>query len=128
MKKSRFTEEQIIAILREQEAGMKTADVCRKHGISPAACVFYGPRGVEPQARFGRSCLAEGWCGPAPVADQGVGGLDGAFAPKSERWVRKGHNRLFYSTASQCVRCVEGKQAMPNYTWNYGNIRSASLQ
>jgi len=34
MKRSRFSEEQIIAILKEQEAGAKTADVCRKHGIS----------------------------------------------------------------------------------------------
>jgi putative transposase len=34
MKRSRFTEEQIIAVLREQEAGVPTVDVCRKHGIS----------------------------------------------------------------------------------------------
>lgn len=33
MKRSRFTEEQIIGILKEQESGMKTADVCRRHGI-----------------------------------------------------------------------------------------------
>jgi putative transposase len=39
MKASRFTEEQIIAILHEQEAGAATGDVCRKHGISSAT--FY---------------------------------------------------------------------------------------
>jgi len=39
MKRSRFTEEQIIGILKEQEAGAKTADVCRRHGISDAT--FY---------------------------------------------------------------------------------------
>ena len=36
VKPSRFTEEQIIGMLREQEAGAKTADVCRKYGISSA--------------------------------------------------------------------------------------------
>lgn len=36
MRASRFTQEQIIGILKEQEAGAKTADVCRKHGISSA--------------------------------------------------------------------------------------------
>ena len=39
MRKSRFTEEQIICMIKEQEAGLPTAEVCRKHGLSPAT--FY---------------------------------------------------------------------------------------
>ena len=39
MKKTRFTEEQIAAILQEQQAGAKVMDLCRKHGISDAT--FY---------------------------------------------------------------------------------------
>ncbi|MQV83529.1 transposase, partial [Sinorhizobium medicae] len=39
MKRSKLTDEQIISILREQEAGAKTAELCRKHGMSEAT--FY---------------------------------------------------------------------------------------
>ena len=39
MRKSRFSEEQIIAILREQESGQVNKDVCRRHGVS--AATFY---------------------------------------------------------------------------------------
>jgi putative transposase len=39
MKRSRFTQEQIIGVLKEQQAGAAAADLCRKHGISDAT--FY---------------------------------------------------------------------------------------
>jgi putative transposase len=39
MRKSRFTEAQIIGMIKEQEAGMPTAEVCRRHGLSTAT--FY---------------------------------------------------------------------------------------
>ena len=52
MKRSRFTEEQIIAVLQEQEAGVPTADVCRKHGVSSAT--FY-----KWKAKFGGLDVSE---------------------------------------------------------------------
>jgi putative transposase len=41
MKKSRFSEEQIIGMIKEQEGGVPTAEVCRKHGISTASFYKY---------------------------------------------------------------------------------------
>ena len=40
--KKRFTEEQIIQILKEQDAGERTADVCRHHGVSQPTFYIYG--------------------------------------------------------------------------------------
>lgn len=41
MRKSRFTEAQIIGMIKEQEAGMRTAEVCRKHGLSQGTFYKY---------------------------------------------------------------------------------------
>ena len=52
MKKSRYTEEQIIVILKQHEAGVKTAELCREHGISEAT--FYNWK-----AKFGGLDVSE---------------------------------------------------------------------
>ena len=52
MRKSRFSDEQVIAILREQEAGRPTAEVCRKHGVSTATCYKW-------KAKFGGMEVSE---------------------------------------------------------------------
>ena len=46
MRSSRFSDEQIIGMIKEQEAGVPTAELCRKHGISPASFYKY-------KAKFG---------------------------------------------------------------------------
>ena len=56
MRKSRFTEAQIIGMIKEQEAGMPTAEVCRRHGLSPATFyklkAKYGGMEVSEAARL----------------------------------------------------------------------------
>ena len=52
MRISRFTEAEIIGMIKEQEAGMPTAEVCRRHGLSPAT--FY-----KLKARYGGMELSD---------------------------------------------------------------------
>jgi putative transposase len=52
MRKSRFTEVQIIGMIKEQEAGLPTAELCRKHGLSPAT--FY-----KLKAKYGGMDLSD---------------------------------------------------------------------
>ena len=52
MKRNRFSEEQIIAILKEHEAGLPVADLCRKHGVSDASIYKW-------KAKFGGMDVSE---------------------------------------------------------------------
>ncbi len=58
MKKSRYTEEQIVGVLKESEAGLETGELCRKHGISQQT--FY--RWKVPHA-VDRGCVHAGDAG-----------------------------------------------------------------
>ena len=82
MRRSRFGEEQIIAILREQEAGAATGEVCRRHGISDATFykwkAKYGGmevsdakrlKGLEDENRRLKKLLAESMLDNAALKD-----------------------------------------------------------
>ena len=82
MRRSRFGEEQIIAILREQEAGAATGEVCRRHGISDATFykwkAKYGGmevsdakrlKGLEDENRRLKKLLAEAMLDNAALKD-----------------------------------------------------------
>lgn len=67
MKRSRFTDEQIIGILKEPEAGAKTVDVCRKHGIADASfCKYKAKSGTSEVAA---SSTIENWANSGPMGE-----------------------------------------------------------
>lgn len=53
MKRSRFTEDQIIGLLKEHQAGIPTAELCRKHGISEATFYNCKQRCSDERVRCG---------------------------------------------------------------------------
>ena len=59
MKRSRFTEEQIIGLLKEHQAGMSAADLCRKHGISDATFYKWRSRYGGMEVSDAKKLLAE---------------------------------------------------------------------
>jgi putative transposase len=60
MKRSRFTEDQIIGILKEHEAGVSVADLCRKHGVSDATVYKWKAKYGGMDVSEGRQCSAIG--------------------------------------------------------------------
>ena len=109
-KRLRFTEEQIIVVLREQEAGAKSADVCRKHGISNVLQAYARP--------LSKRFLI--W----PIVRFSVSGLRGFPSPRSRSAQPAPHRGI--GLASRTTRAIKSASKFSNIVGvsAYTGIRS----
>lgn len=95
MKRSKFSDERIIGILREPEAGSPTAEVCRRHGVGGATCLGLegqvrrpgGVRGQAAQGARGRERQAEaalGGCHARQARGGQIGPVDRSAENRAE--------------------------------------------
>ena len=94
MQRKRHTEEQIIAILKEHEAGMKTADLCRKHGISEATSSnFYNWKAKYGGLEVSEAKRLQDARGRERQAEEAVGGRHARQRGAEGRWQKNGDAR-----------------------------------
>ena len=104
MKRSRFTEEQIIGVLREQEAGMKVAEVCRKHGISEPT--FYAWKAKFGGMSISGCAAAEAARGGERPAEEAAGGGDAG-----QRGVEGHHGKKVVTPAARRAAVTAAREA-----------------
>src|SRR5208283_3369500 len=114
MKRVRFTEDQIIAVLREHEAGAKTADLARKHGISEATLynwkAKYGGldvsearrlRALPPPTEFTENGIGDGGQVAAPAGRAVDRAQAGAALVRARQWIKR-RNAPAITVNAQC--------------------------
>ena len=69
MRKSRFTEAQIIGMLKEQEAGLPTSELCRKHGLAYLICTTHMHKWAAQIHDGSDACVKSRGCGGAARED-----------------------------------------------------------
>ena len=117
MRGSRFSDEQIIGVLREADAGARTAELCRRHGISPATLYNWKVEGAIRRHGCERCAAAAPARGRERQAEAAAGGVDPGQprleGPAPKKWVTPAARR-------EAVHRVQGR-------WGFSERRACRL-